>query len=1005
MLWIKEEKGFPHMQMHVKDMEQQALDRDRELINAVAKLQQGDANAFDTIYLHTNRFLFYKAEQILSNYYNKDSELRNDLVQDAYIKIFNNIGTLQDPAKLYGWMNTILVNTIYAYTRAHWREEFDVTNEDGDSMVEDSCTTYETPESYILEREKTEYINRSLQTLPPLQRYTVELFYFSELSVEQIAEKMDCSEGTVKSRLNYARKKLKGVIEEIEEKNKIKLHSIFALPALLFFAKEEAMAYYTVDAASFSTVRSALQKECILKPNLPKGENIMNPNNTPTNMVSSISTSIWKTALGKVIISISIVLVSAGLITGGYFIFTDTEPSSKDGYEEELPKDIEEKDPDFNIRDLFPSKETDTEAKESSEESQESIPEESTEETVVEEPEDVTSLVSEDGYIHIGCETEGTPVAFPYKHYEDLSFYTDIRRTYFPVAQEANIDLGYIITEDKDNELLCSVDVRGAYKVGSWKEGLLINGISYTDFKNSGATGLYLDSNIISLSWADDVDVSTMKERIFYLQSETEYSYIMLYCDTRDMETLLAKGSIEIGEYFVQSFYTTVYGEIEKRGTVVAQTLPVPEEVIPVKIEHDVAYGYTDLTIELQDNNNKPLHELCLQYMEGFLSHYFASVALNDSYTYILSELTPEEYYLLEEAVSKDFWGFHDLNMNYSYQKDDDSTDLTDPSGISGRYYTSILRAEEMITNHFAPQLKAYYETETYLNKYTISESIFQPTLLVLLDNQYTFYVTDFYYSGYDESTFIRVSGYAVPTGNPYLLEETPLDYGFEETPKEPVIIPDITLEPVMYYDLETGKGKLQTMDSQVNTVMNYLQQEIDGEATTSEQGNAVRSILNSAKELYFIACTDNSSMKSYGDISTVSRLTDFGLDYFTSIAKRYEDKGEFMHYVNVYMGHHTGCVDGRLQNIKDNLSLISGAELTKTQKTALILAKDLLDVFYDNRGNFETVIDYYIEHAGKTYDADTEYYRELTDYDSRAEEIHAYWQLIPEVPGWVFEW
>lgn len=988
------------MQMNVKDMEQQALDRDRELINAVIKLQQGNANAFDTIYLHTNRFMFYKAEQILSDYYNKDSELRNDLVQDSYIKIFNNIGTLQDPAKLYGWMNTILVNTIYAYTRAHWREEFDVTNEDGDSMVEDNCTTYETPESYILEREKTEYINRSLQTLPPLQRYTVELFYFSELSVEQIAEKMDCSEGTVKSRLNYARKKLKGVIEEIEEKNKIKLHSIFALPMLLFFAKEEAMAHYAVDSASFASVREALRKECILKTNVPKGENIMNQNNTTQHMVSSVSTSIWKTALGKIIISVSIVLVSAGLITGGYFIFTNNTPSTEDTYEEMESPDMPEEDSDFNLKDLFPSKDTDEETKESSAESTETIPEESTEETVVEEPEDITSLVSEDGYIHIGCEAEGTPIAFPYKHYEDLSFYTDIRKTYFPVTQEHNIDLGYCINEDSESELLCSVDVCGAYKVVSWKEGVLVNGISYAEYKESGAKGLYLDSNVITLSLAEGTDVSTISRNMLYLQSETEYSYVMIYCDTTDLETQLAKGSIEIGEYFVQSFYTTVYGEIEKRGTVVAQTLPIPEDVMPVGITLETEYG-TTLTIGLQDSNKKPLHELYLYYSEGYLSHHFSTTILNDTYYYALSELNPEDHYLLEEAVSKDFWAFHDLKANYSYQKTDDYTDLTDSSGISGRYYTSILRAEELVTNHFAPQLKAYTEAETYLDKCSISNSIFQPTLLVLLDNQYTFYICDFTYY----SDFVRLSGYAVPTGNPYLLEETPLDYGFEETPKEPVIIPDITLDPVMYYDLATGQGKLKTMDSQVNTVMNYLQQEIDGEATTTEQGNAVRSILNAAKELYFIACTDNSAMKSYGDISTVSRLTDFGLDYFSSIMKRYEEKGEFMHYVNIYMGHHTGCADGRLQTIKDNLAALSGSELTKTQKTALALSKDLLDVFYDNRGNFETVITYYIEHAGKTYDADTEYYRELTDYDSRAEEIHAYWQLIPEVPGWVFEW
>lgn len=955
------------MQMNVKDMEKQALDRDRELINAVIRLQQGDRTAFDTIYLHTYKFMFYKAEQILSNYYNKDSELRNDLVQDAYIKIFNSIGSLQEPAKLYGWMNTILVNTIYAYTRAHWREEFDVTNEDGDSMVEDICTTYETPESYILEQEKVDYINRALQTLPPLQRYTVELFYFSELSVEQIAAQMGCSEGTVKSRLNYARKKLKDVIEEIEQKNKIKLHSIFVLPMLLFFAKEDAMAHYAVDSASFTSVREALQKECLLKTNITKGELTMSKNNIPQTFVSSISTSIWKTALGKVIIAISIVLVSTCLIMGGYFIFTDTdskEPSGNSGSASEVLPGTEE---DFSEteQDSLATEDGSAEAETDILETEESVAE--SKESVTEEKAEI--IVAEDGYIHLSCTSEGTPVAYPYKHYEDLSFYTDIRKTYFPVTEEVNIDLGYCITEDGDKELLNTVDVCGAYKVVSWKEGVLVNGISYAEYKESGAKGLYLDSNIITLSLAEGTDISTVSRNLLYLQSETEYSYVMIYCDTTDMETQLAKGDIAPGEYFVQSFYTTVYGNLEKRGTVIAQTLSIPEDIIPVemKLETD---SYTFFTVELFDNNMNPKHELYLTYSEGVLSHSFLSY-------------TP------------------DLNAIYSYSKQDGDVTYNDPTNIGGRYYTSLLQAEDLIKTHFAPQLKAYTETETYLNKYTISEGIFQPTLLVLLDNQYTFYVCDFTY--YDN--FIRLKGFAVPTGNAFLLDETPLDYGYTEVPKEPVIIPDITLEPVMYYDLETGLGKLKTMDSQVNTVLNYLQLEIDGEATSAEQGNTVRSILNTAKELYFIACTDNSAMKSYGDISTVSKLTDFGLDYFSSIAKRYEEKGEFMHYVNVYMEYHTGCAGGRLQSIKDNLEVLSGSELTETQKTALALSKDLLNVFYENSGNFETVISYYTERAGKTYDSGTEYFRELTDYDSRAAEIQTYWNIIPEVPNWKFEW
>lgn len=60
--------------MNTKEMqmEKEVYQRDRELMDAIVKLQGGDVNAFDMIYLHTNRFMFYKAGQLLASYYNKD---------------------------------------------------------------------------------------------------------------------------------------------------------------------------------------------------------------------------------------------------------------------------------------------------------------------------------------------------------------------------------------------------------------------------------------------------------------------------------------------------------------------------------------------------------------------------------------------------------------------------------------------------------------------------------------------------------------------------------------------------------------------------------------------------------------------------------------------------------------------------------------------------------------------------------------------------------------------
>ena len=78
----------------------------------------------------------------------------------------------------------------------------------------------------MLEQKSTEEIIRNIiSALPEVQRKTVSLFYFSQMSVADIARSMECSTGTVKSRLNYARRNIEKAVRE-EEKHGIKLYSV-----------------------------------------------------------------------------------------------------------------------------------------------------------------------------------------------------------------------------------------------------------------------------------------------------------------------------------------------------------------------------------------------------------------------------------------------------------------------------------------------------------------------------------------------------------------------------------------------------------------------------------------------------------------------------------------------------------------------------------------------------------------------------------------------------------
>ena len=78
-----------------------------------------------------------------------------------------------------------------------------------------------------------------VDALPPEQRMCVLFYYYDEMSVREIAQAMDTSEGTVKSRLNYARKSIKAGVEDYERKG-VKLYSVSPILLLLCFLRREA---------------------------------------------------------------------------------------------------------------------------------------------------------------------------------------------------------------------------------------------------------------------------------------------------------------------------------------------------------------------------------------------------------------------------------------------------------------------------------------------------------------------------------------------------------------------------------------------------------------------------------------------------------------------------------------------------------------------------------------------------------------------------------------------
>lgn len=199
------------------------------LVTAVRQKKAGaDGELYDAFYEDIYHYIL--------EYVGKDVELAADLTQDTFMEILQTIDKLREPAAFVTWSKQIATHKCTAYFRKR-REILLDEAEDGysvfDTVEEDRAEFI--PDAALDQEEFRGTIHAMLDELPAEQRSALLLRYFNEISVKEIAHIQGVSEGTVKSRLNYARKALKQAVEDYEKKNGIRLHSVGVLPMLLWF--------------------------------------------------------------------------------------------------------------------------------------------------------------------------------------------------------------------------------------------------------------------------------------------------------------------------------------------------------------------------------------------------------------------------------------------------------------------------------------------------------------------------------------------------------------------------------------------------------------------------------------------------------------------------------------------------------------------------------------------------------------------------------------------------
>ncbi len=200
----------------------------------IRRCLSGDQQAQEELVLAAQNRVYYHCRKML-----KHEEDALDATQEILISMLTRLDRLQDPEAFWGWLSAMTANHCRNVLTRGRREAQIPEDDEGNSLLDafESLDEQTVPDKALDNDETRRMIVELVDQLPPPQRQCVLMFYYEEMSVKDIAAALETSEGTVKSRLNYARKAIKSGVDAYAAQG-VKLYS--ALPFLVYFLQRDA---------------------------------------------------------------------------------------------------------------------------------------------------------------------------------------------------------------------------------------------------------------------------------------------------------------------------------------------------------------------------------------------------------------------------------------------------------------------------------------------------------------------------------------------------------------------------------------------------------------------------------------------------------------------------------------------------------------------------------------------------------------------------------------------
>ena len=172
----------------------------------INKILNGDTNAFTVLVDGYKDLVFTLALRMVKN-----REEAEEVSQDTFIKVYKSLNRFKGDSKFSTWIYRVAYNTCLDRLKKNKRQEYTVAI---DEYTEHQVKTLENALDALEEQEKQLAIKKCLEMLPSEDSFILTLYYFEELSLDEISKITDSNPNNVKVKLFRSRKKLATILKQ-----------------------------------------------------------------------------------------------------------------------------------------------------------------------------------------------------------------------------------------------------------------------------------------------------------------------------------------------------------------------------------------------------------------------------------------------------------------------------------------------------------------------------------------------------------------------------------------------------------------------------------------------------------------------------------------------------------------------------------------------------------------------------------------------------------------------